>query len=102
MRPVSIALGGVFALVLTGASAAAPLNPQPLPPGRNALNPQPLPPGSQAQNRPAQGGYLLTVCASRPHSHMAGKSGGEAGHAAGASHGAGGSKASTGCGSGKH
>ena len=96
MRPVSIALGGVFALVLTGAVAAAPLNPQPLPPGRHALNPQPLPPGSQAQNRQVQGGYVLTVCASR-------KAGGPNGHAA-ASHGSGGGagKAASSCASGKH
>lgn len=46
MRPVSIALGGVFALILTDAALAAPLNPQPLPPGRHANAQQP-PPGRQ-------------------------------------------------------
>jgi hypothetical protein len=97
MRPVSIALGGVLALVLIGAAAAEPLNPQPLPPGAHALNPQPLPPGSQAQQRQTQGAYVLTVCASRPHPR---KAGGEQGHAAASSHGSG--KAATGCGSGKH
>jgi hypothetical protein len=96
MRPVSIALGGVFALVLTGAALAGPLNPQPLPPGGHALNPQPLPPGSQAQQRQTQGAYVLTVCASRPHT--AHKPGGAASHGSGG----GASRAATGCGSGKH
>jgi hypothetical protein len=61
MRPVSIAWGGLFALVLTGTAAAAPLNPQPLPPGRHALNPQPLPPGRQATP------MVFVVCANPKH-----------------------------------
>ena len=94
MRPVSIALGGVFALVLTGATLAAPSN---SPQGGHPLNPQPLPPGSQAQDRPAQTAYVLTVCASRK------AAGGAKGHAAAAPQGAAGTgKASAACASGRH
>jgi hypothetical protein len=98
MRPVSIALGGVFALALTGAAVAEPLNPQPLPPGRHALNPQPLPPGRQAG-----AAYVLTACASRKHAPMARKAGGSQGQTVAASQGSGGGgKVQTACASGKH
>jgi hypothetical protein len=100
MQPVSIALGGVFALVLTGAAAAEPLNPQPLPPGRHALNSQPLPPGRQAG-----AAYLLTTeCASGKHAPTARKAGGTQGQPAAASYASGGGagKVQTACASGKH
>ena len=95
MRPVSIALGGVFALILTGAAAAAPLNPQPLPPGRHALNPQPLPPGRQAGAQ-----TFFVACASREHAPLARKPGGA--QAQTPVHGGGAGRGQTACASGKH
>lgn len=95
MRPGSLALGGVLALLLAGAAAAGPLNPQPLPPGEPGLTAQPSP------GRQAQAAYLLTPCASGKPAPRARKPR-EQGHAA-ASHGSGGGagKVQTTCASGK-
>jgi hypothetical protein len=99
MRPVSIALGGVFALIVAGAAVAEPLNPQPLPAGAHALNPQPLPPGRQAG-----AAYVLTACASGKHAPMDRMAGGSQSQTVAASHGSGGGpgKVQTACASGKH
>jgi len=92
MRPVSIALGGVLALVLTGAAVAEPLNPQPLPPGR------------QAPGRQTEGAAYLLTCTGGQHAHMSQKAGAAPGHAAAAAHGSGGGagKVQTACASGRH
>ena len=56
MRPLLIALSGVFAAALCGQALADDLNPQPLPPGRkveariHAFNPQPDPPRHSGQD----------------------------------------------------
>lgn len=86
MRPVSIALGGVFALILTDAAAAAPLKPQTPPP----------------QGRQPAGQTYFVVCASRKPAPLVHKVGGAQGQTASRNAGAGAGRGQTACPPGRH
>ena len=86
MRPVSIALGGVFALILTDAAAAAPLKPQ-----------TPLP-----QSRQPGGQTYFVACASRKPAPMVHTVGGAKGQPASRNAGAGAGRGQTACPPSRH